>query len=414
MKFLFRRADRASAHGARAGAGSRFLLAIVASFAAATLAAASLSPARAQTDFYTIASSELGFYSNGALIRSQPMWGAPDGAAAYRILYRSEGLNGEPIAVSGVVIVPDGSPPPGGRPIVAWAHPTTGVARACAPSLARVLFRSIQGLRGMLAQGYAVAATDYPGLGTPGPHPYLVGVSEGRAVLDSVRAARTMPGVGGGRTFALWGHSQGGQAVLFAGLLAKEYAPELRLVGVAAAAPATELRSLFNLDLGTPGGNNITAMTLWSWSRVYDAPMLRVVTPEAVPAIDELAGMCIERFFDVFRRRGPSRMLARSFLKEKDFANLPPWRALLTENTPAALSPSIPIFLAQGTKDNIVVPSVTRNYLAKLCAVGSPVTMVWLPGVSHLFAARDSADAAIAWIADRFAGTPAPSNCGQN
>ena len=73
-----------------------------------------------------------------------------------------------------------------------------------------------------------------------------------------------MPGVGGGRTFAVWGHSQGGQAVLFAGLLAKEYAPELRLVGVAAAAPATELRSLFNLDLGTAGGNNITAMTLWS------------------------------------------------------------------------------------------------------------------------------------------------------
>src|SRR5271156_2487283 len=133
MKFLFRRADRASAHGARAGGGSRFLLAIVASFAAATLAAASLSPSRAQTDFYTIASSGLGFYSNGALIRSQPMWGAPDGAAAYRILYRSEGLSGGPIAVSGVGIVPDGSPPPEGRPIVAWAHPTTGVVRARPP-----------------------------------------------------------------------------------------------------------------------------------------------------------------------------------------------------------------------------------------------------------------------------------------
>jgi hypothetical protein len=40
--------------------------------------------------------------------------------------------------------------------------------------------------------------------------------------------------------------------------------------------------------------------------------------------------------------------------------------------------------------------------------------MVWLPGVSHLFAARDSADAAIAWMTQRFAGAPAPSNCGQN
>jgi acetyl esterase/lipase len=373
-----------------------------------------ISAARAQSDFYTIAGSELGSYSNGALIRSQPIWGAPDGAAAYRILYRSEGLRGEPIAVSGVVIIPDGAPPPNGRPIVAWAHPTTGVASACAPSLARALFRSIQGLRAILKRGYVVAATDYPGLGTPGPHPYLVGESEGRAVLDSVRAARLMPGAGGGRAFSVWGHSQGGQAALFAGLLAKDYAPELQLVGVAAAAPATELRSLFNQDLGTPGGNNITAMTLWSWSRVYDAPISQVVTPEAVPAIDELAGMCIERFFDVFRRRGPSRKLAQSFLKEKDFANLPPWRALLTENTPAALSPSIPIFLAQGTNDDVVPPSVTRNYLAKLCAAGSPVTMVWLPEVGHLYAARDSADAAIAWIADRFAGASAPGNCGQN
>ena len=73
---------------------------------------------------------------------------------------------------------------------MAWAHPTAGVIPPCAPSLARVLFSSIQGLREMLAHGYVVAATDYPGLGTVEPHPYLVGISEGRAVLDSVRAAR--------------------------------------------------------------------------------------------------------------------------------------------------------------------------------------------------------------------------------
>src|SRR6202012_4130896 len=154
-------------------------------------------------------------------------------------LYRSIGLQGQPIAVSGVVVEPPGPPPPGGRPIIAWAHPTTGVVPHCAPSLALFGFQQIQGLREMVERGYAVAATDYPGLGTPGPHPYLVGVSEGRAVLDSVRAARTMPGVGGGRTFAVWGHSQGGHAALFSGLVAKSYAPELELDGVAAAAPAT-------------------------------------------------------------------------------------------------------------------------------------------------------------------------------
>jgi hypothetical protein len=125
----------------------------------------------------------------GTIIRQEPMLGAPLGATAYRVLYRSTGLKGEPIAVSGVVIVPPGPAPAGGRPIVAWAHPTTGIVPHCAPSLAIFGFQQIQGLRDMIRRGYIVAATDYPGLGTPGPHPYLVGISEGRAVLDSLRAA---------------------------------------------------------------------------------------------------------------------------------------------------------------------------------------------------------------------------------
>jgi acetyl esterase/lipase len=117
----------------------------------------------------------------------------------------------------------------------------------------------------MLARGYVVTATDYPGLGTPEVHPYLVGRSEARAVLDSVRAAKKIPEAGAGDRFAVWGHSQGGQAALFTGLEAARYAPELKIVGVAAAAPATDLAALMSEDLGTGGGNNITAMTLWSW-----------------------------------------------------------------------------------------------------------------------------------------------------
>src|SRR6201999_4475764 len=144
--------------------------------------------------------------------------GAPDGATAYRILYKSDGLQGEPIAVSGVVIIPSGPSPAKGRPIIAWAHPTTGIVSKCAPSLARVFFQSIQGLNEMLQRGYVVAATDYPGLGTAGPHPYLVGISEGRAVLDSVRAARSIGGTRTRSTFSVWGHSQGGQAALFTGI----------------------------------------------------------------------------------------------------------------------------------------------------------------------------------------------------
>ena len=129
----------------------------------------------------------------GSLIRSEPMMFAPAGAQAYRVLYRSVGMQGEPIAVSGVIVVPPGPAPAGGRPIVAWAHPTTGVVPHCVPSLAIFVFQQMAGLRQLIEQGAVVAATDYPGLGTAGPHPYLVGDSEARAVIDLVRAARSLP-----------------------------------------------------------------------------------------------------------------------------------------------------------------------------------------------------------------------------
>lgn len=381
-------------------------------FAAACLLMSSLGDASAQASFYSATPEEIEG-PPGTIIREARMPFAPADMTAWRVLYRSRGMRGEPIAVSGVVIIPAGSSPVGGRPIIAWAHPTTGVESRCAPSLARVLFRSIQGLQAMLARGYVVAATDYPGLGTVGPHPYLVGESEGRAVLDSVRAARMTPGADVSRDFAVWGHSQGGQAVLFAGILAQSYAPELRLVGVAAAAPATELGTLMQDDLGTSGGDNLTAMTLWSWSRVYGAPLSKVVTPAAIPVINQLAGMCIERFFDVLRRRGLSRRLQQSFLSVNDLGATEPWRRLLAENTPGPLSPSVPVFLAQGTADNLVLPSVTRNYADRLCRSGESVVIDWLPGIGHAFAGRDSAEAAVAWMADRFDGAAAPSNCGR-
>ena len=353
---------------------------------------------------------ESGF--DGKLISAEPMPGAPDGARAYRILYWSTGLDGRPVKVSGVVIAPRGPAPPGGRPVVAWAHPTTGVVSRCAPSFARVFFASVQGLDAMLDRGFVVAATDYPGLGTPEVHPYLVGTSEAHAVLDSVRATRAIPEAAAGAQFAVWGHSQGGQAALFTGLEAGRYAPELRLVGVAAAAPATDLAQLMTDDLGTGGGNNITAMTLWSWARAYGAPMDKLVMPEAEPIVDQLTKLCIERWFDVLIRRGPTRALEKSFLRVNNLADQEPWRRLLEENSPGPLPADIPVFLAQGSADGLVRPAVTEAYRARLCRNGNRVEFVLMPGVGHAFIARDVAGAAVAWIAGRFAGEPAPTNCG--
>jgi acetyl esterase/lipase len=366
---------------------------------------------RAQTPFYDATARELAG-PPGSLIRSEPMIGAPAGAQAYRVLYRSIGMHGEPIAVSGVIIVPSGPAPAGGRPIVAWAHPTTGVVPHCAPSLAIFVFQQMAGLRQLIEQGAVVAATDYPGLGTAGPHPYLVGDSEARAVIDSVRAARGLPGVGDGNSFAVWGHSQGGQASLYTGLIVKTYAPELRLVGVAAAAPATSLVTLMGDDFKTTGGKNLTAMTLWSWARVYNAPIDKVVVPEAMATVDKLSTECIESIFDILERQRTEKPLETNFLSVPNIATVEPWRSLAIDNTPGPLSPAMPLFLAQGTTDNIVRPEVTRAYMQQQCQAGGKVTMMWVPGIGHGLVASRSANAAVGWMMDRFAGRSAPNDCG--
>jgi acetyl esterase/lipase len=365
--------------------------------------------ALAQSSFYRAPPQDIAGRP-GTLIRQEPLGlNAPFGASLVRVLYRSTGLHDEPIPVSGAVIIPPGPMPPQGWPIVAWAHPTTGVVPRCAPSMAMFLIQQIQGVREMVGRGYVVAATDYPGLGTPETHPYLVGESESRAVLDSVRAARELTGAPA--RFAVWGHSQGGQAALFTGIMAKSYAPELDLVGVAAAAPATELETLLADDIDTNGGRNLTAMTLWSWTRVFHAPIDRVVQPDAMPVVDRLAGECIESIYDILRRRGPTRLLEQSFLADKDFYSTEPWYSLMTKNAPSTLPSHIPVFLAQGGADELVRPQVTQQYMKRLCAAGSKVQWFFMPTVNHGFAARNSASAAVQWMSDRFAGAGPPNDC---
>jgi acetyl esterase/lipase len=393
------------------GAMGRACRALAAAFALLCFGVAG--PAMAQSSFYRASDQEL-IGKPGTLIRQEPVAGAPLDASAYRVLYRSTGLKGEPIAVSGIVVVPEGPVPPGGRPIVAWAHPTTGIVPHCAPSLALFKFQQIQGLRNMVSRGYIVAATDYPGLGTAGPHPYLVGISEGRAVLDSVRAAREIAGPINGHRVAVWGHSQGGQAALYAGLIAKTYAPELNLVGIAAAAPATELGTLMSDDIATPGGKNLLAMTLWSWSRVYGAPLDKFVDAGGIATMNSLAEVCLESPIDISPRRRAGEALQKDFLKVDDLPDVEPWRRLLAENTVGALPPSIPIFLAQGSIDDTIRPTVTHDYMRKLCAAGSKVRLLTLQGVNHGPIAMKSALLAVAWIADRFAGLPAPTDCTQD
>ncbi len=356
-----------------------------------------------------VAESEIRGARPGGIIRIWPLEGGSDlGAKAYRVLYRSTGLKGEPIPVTAAIIFPDGPAPPGGRPVVAWAHPTTGIATRCAPTLLPGV--QVQGIDEMLRRGYVVAATDYPGLGTEGIHPYLIGDSEAYSVLDSVRAARELPDAKAQKRFAVWGHSQGGHAALFTGQLAASYAPELELVGVAAAAPATYLAELFEADRHTQSGLTLTSMALLSWSKLYHLPTQDIVDTGALAAYERVASDCLENLSQMLRLAEDARPLMQGFLKA-DPTRIPQWRELMDRNTPGQVPPGAPVFIAQGTADATVPPNVTRQFAEHLCKEGAAVTFRTYPGTSHIFIARDSSFDAVTWISHRFAGMPAASNC---
>src|SRR3954462_13651966 len=150
------------------------------------------------------------------------------------LLYSSTSTAGRAVPVSGDVAVPKGKAPKGGWPVITWAHGTTGIADACAPSIigTQASYDSPL-LNKWLKAGYAVVRTDYEGLGTPGEHPYLIGVSEGRSVLDIARAARKLDKTLSKKVL-IAGHSQGGHAALWAASLAKKWTPELNLRGTVA------------------------------------------------------------------------------------------------------------------------------------------------------------------------------------
>lgn len=350
----------------------------------------------------------------GTIIRVWPLEGGGPGvrggaANAFRILYRSTNPSGQPIPVSGAIFIPAGPAPEGGRNIIAWAHPTSGVVPPCAPSLMPDVGGMLWNLGAMIDAGYIVVATDYPGLGTDGVHPYLIGESEARSVLDSVRAARDMPNTGATNRFAVWGHSQGGHASLYTGEVAARYAPELKLVGVAAAAPATYLVDLFDADASTE--QDLLAMTVLSWTKLENQPVTVLVEPDVMPAFEQTAHDCIESVaeFEAIEK-AESPLQSQKFLKVNPAAT-EPWKGIMVHNSPGQAPAGAPVFIAQGTADTTVNPAVTKKFGETLCAQGTPVSFVEMPGVSHTFAARDSASAALQWINDRFRGAPPPSDC---
>jgi alpha-beta hydrolase superfamily lysophospholipase len=347
----------------------------------------------------------------GTLIRWEEIVGSYPGAKAYRVLYKSTAADGSASAVSGVVFVPEGPAPRGGRRVIAFTHGTVGVAGNCAPSLhAREAPQVIGGLGSFLAAGYVVAATDYAGLGTSGRNPYLVGRVEAMTALDSVRAAHRLHAAHAGTEFAVWGHSQGGQAALFTAQIAPSYAPGLRLVGAVAGAPLPDLPALFRVNVPSPTARSLIAITLVAWERYYRDPRLQAfLSPQAQAAALRIARYCLYS-------NEPLSAIPVALASQFTVTGAPPWheqpwRSIVLASTPANEPVAVPVLLTQGGADQIVPPALTERLARRMCARGERVELRLYPSVGHAEAGIVVAPDVASWIGERFAGRPAPSTC---
>ena len=340
----------------------------------------------------------------GTLIRTAPYRAFP-GARAWKVLYHSLALDGRDIAVSGVVVAPVGAAPSGGSPVVSWAHGTRGIADVCAPSRRADWVAQLPGVRELISQGFVVAATDYEGLGTAGVHPYLVGESEARGMLDVVRAAGHLPNVSISPSTFLYGHSQGGQAALFAGEIAPTYAPELQILGIIAGAPAAEIEAMLPAAAGTPSSVGYVVMALAGAHAAFpDADLSDVLTPAAVAKAEVLQTHCYEDVIKEFR--GPvTNVIAQNP------ADVPSFAEIMTRETAGNARSPAPLFVFQGSKDNVVYDVFTDMYVKQSCSIGNTVEYKTYEGIDHYHEVDASKADVLTWITDRLNGQPAPSSC---
>ncbi len=310
----------------------------------------------------------------GTVIQSASLPG-PGGSECFILLHHSRTALGQDIATTSTLAVPTkprnhGVP----LPIIAYGHGTVGLGDQSAPSRQFAaepdapIIREL--LLPLLGAGFAVVAADYEGLGTPGEHAYGIGQAEGRNVLDSVRAACSI-GVDGltlqSPVIAL-GHSQGGQAVLFAGELAATYAPEIRLLGVVAQAPGCELSTLWT-ELRTTDTRGYLVMLASGVLAAYPhIATSEVATDAGVQVIQMIRGQSADEILGALATADIDRLLPVDLS--------PALRAILDENSPGACTPAMPVLVLHGTADEQVPVTASRAMVERYRALGGDVRLV--------------------------------------
>lgn len=354
----------------------------------------------------------------GKMLRTEPL---PDklvlanAGKAVRILYAStDGLDGKtPVPVSGALFLPKGEAPAGGWPLMAWAHGTVGAADVCAPSFAGRIPRDVAYLNHWLAQGYAVVASDYQGLGTPGGHPYMASRPAAYSVLDGIRAVQGAD-FGLSKKVVLVGQSQGGGGAFATAGYASSYAPELDVRGtVATGTPWVTPRTFAGV---TASGRDTPQETF-----AYILLMLYLVkqtdpsfsfedyvSPKAMPALKLGATGCLGEVAGAVMSDGLT--FNNTFLKDPTEKLAKVFEVMGY----ATLKPAAPVFMGTGGKDIDVPPPMQRALIGAACQAGARIEAHYYPELDHSGTVNGSLADSTPFVKKAFEGADIAGDCGRD
>ena len=420
---------------------------------AAWLVAPSLILAQAQPEipaFYEASSKIRPDGKLGQIVSEEPIRISVAGSRAWRIAYISSDVAGRKTIATGLVVAPVGLPPANGRPIVAWAHGTTGTAENCGPSQllnpAKDLNEyflmngdswtdyGLPSVEAFVKEGYVVVGTDYQGLGGGGRHQYAVAASQARDVIDSIRAVSSMKESGAGKKAIVYGWSQGGGATIAAASL-PDYinqqntaSDNIELLGFVALAPfdTAVLAAGVTLDQQTSEkligqltatfSTNVFdfthfAMNLWGTQAAF--PELRLddlFTDDGAKVVDTVfSNKCMHAAADTFNYTYGSEY--KTLLSPQPKRTLT-WMQALIRGSVLPIKPVAPVVIYWGTKDTVMPPVMGKLYQEQMCKLGGNVARVQLAGEqTHFSTPGAAAPLYLPWVRDRFAGVPAVSGC---
>lgn len=385
----------------------------------------------------------------GQIIKQEKIKTSVKGAQAWKIAYISSDVAGRKTISTGLIVSPIGQAPKEGRPILAWAHGTTGSAQNCGPSqiinpaspLNEYFLMDgnswtdygIPNVEEFIKEGYVIVATDYQGQGGGGKHQYAIAGTNGRDAINSARAASSMKEVGAGKKAIIYGWSQGGGATIAAASLADYQAQKgtaadnLEYLGFVALAP-DDVAAVLKRPANEAEANKMMSdftkanvpnvflfahyvMALWGSEAAFpNIKMTDILTEEGAKVVDKLASnKCVHVMADSFNYAYGTNY--QSLLKPQS-TNSVAWVNAFIDGSVKPIKPVAPVVIYWGTKDTAVPPVMHELYQKQMCAMGANVQRIQLPGEQTHFATPPvSAPMYLAWVKDRVAGKPLDNGC---